>query len=34
MNNNIIMGDHLCVHLYYCERCNVWKHKPVHPRFF
>ncbi|MFS8500901.1 MAG: hypothetical protein FWJ59_03745 [Caldicoprobacter sp.] len=34
MNNGIVMGDHLCVHLYYCERCNRWKHKAVYPRFF
>jgi len=33
-DNRIMMGDHLCVHLYYCERCNAWKHKPVYPRFF
>lgn len=31
MNNGVAMGDHQCVHLYYCERCNRWKHRTVHP---
>jgi hypothetical protein len=27
------MGDYLCIHLYYCEICNIWKHRSVQPQF-
>ncbi|NLX69794.1 MAG: hypothetical protein GX024_02655 [Clostridiales bacterium] len=32
LDNNIIIGDYLCVHLYYCERCSAWKHRAVQPK--
>lgn len=30
----MVTGDHLCVHLYYCEDCKVWKCRAVQPKFF
>ena len=29
MNNDVTIGDHLCVHLYYCEMCGTWEHRAV-----
>lgn len=34
MNKSTVMGDHLCVHLFYCEKCGAWKHRVVPPVFF
>ena len=32
MNTSNITGDHLCIHLYYCEKCGIWKHRGVQPK--
>ena len=32
-NHGLLMGDHQCIHLYYCEKCGQWKHKAVSPQF-
>lgn len=33
-NKALIMGDNLCVHLFYCPNCEGWQHRTVAPMFF
>lgn len=30
-NKKLLIGDHLCVHLYYCEFCNRIEYQSVSP---